>query len=547
MPGRGQLKRRLRTLSARDQDARRELGAIVLEMFRRDSLDTAALGERAAELTSLTDELDEVRSALGEPQQVREPTMPAVNLPAAGSTPPPAAPVRSPVESAPARPDLGTRVEGAEEHVRLAADAARRQAEEQATAEILALEQDLEREQERAAEAIENARRQLDEAHEHVKRAEEDIDRRQSEVRGAAAEWLRGQAQAMRREAERQIREELDEAGRDAERARSDASKGLEAEARNRIEALERQKSATEKALAEMTARSNEANARAHEVEATARRSSEESEKRIEARARERAEELAVARVRAREAELQREHEARAKALDVAERRLKELESEARATAERVAQAERKQSEGQAERTGNGEGRPPRPDAEIATREAAAAWLRGQVGALRREVAGELESERDRAVARADAAERRLRELESRPAAAAKESSEAAPAGAGVVEADAPAEQALLEPARLGRRRRPEPSPSARPPERPVEPPPEDEPKPVAVPEPGERVNLNTATFEQLREIGMSVTQSNRVLAYRERLDGFKSVDDLDAVPGIPGSFLGVVKAKLTA
>ena len=45
----------------------------------------------------------------------------------------------------------------------------------------------------------------------------------------------------------------------------------------------------------------------------------------------------------------------------------------------------------------------------------------------------------------------------------------------------------------------------------------------------------------------MSVTQSNRVLAYRERLDGFKSVDDLDAVPGIPGSFLGVVKAKLTA
>jgi competence ComEA-like helix-hairpin-helix protein len=60
-------------------------------------------------------------------------------------------------------------------------------------------------------------------------------------------------------------------------------------------------------------------------------------------------------------------------------------------------------------------------------------------------------------------------------------------------------------------------------------------------------VNLNNATFEQLRGMGMSVTQATRVIAYRERSDGFDSVDDLDAVPGFPGDFLDKVKEKLSA
>ncbi|MSO42116.1 MAG: hypothetical protein EXQ70_09550 [Solirubrobacterales bacterium] len=75
-------------------------------------------------------------------------------------------------------------------------------------------------------------------------------------------------------------------------------------------------------------------------------------------------------------------------------------------------------------------------------------------------------------------------------------------------------------------------------------PPPIEEPE-QTVPE-GETINLNGATFEQLREAGFSVTQATRVITYRERQSGFKSVDDLDAVPGMPRSFLRNAKRRLT-
>ena len=45
----------------------------------------------------------------------------------------------------------------------------------------------------------------------------------------------------------------------------------------------------------------------------------------------------------------------------------------------------------------------------------------------------------------------------------------------------------------------------------------------------------------------MSVTQATRLIAYRERQDGFKSVDDLDTVPGIPKKLLSEIKDQLTA
>ncbi len=63
----------------------------------------------------------------------------------------------------------------------------------------------------------------------------------------------------------------------------------------------------------------------------------------------------------------------------------------------------------------------------------------------------------------------------------------------------------------------------------------------------GGPINLNTATFEELREAGLSVTQTGRVLAHRERGGGFTSVDELDDIPGFPRDFLDVVKPKLTA
>jgi DNA uptake protein ComE-like DNA-binding protein len=53
-------------------------------------------------------------------------------------------------------------------------------------------------------------------------------------------------------------------------------------------------------------------------------------------------------------------------------------------------------------------------------------------------------------------------------------------------------------------------------------------------------------TFEQLRTEGLSVTQATRLLAHRERLGGFNSVDDLDQVAGFPEDVLADLKSRAT-
>jgi DNA uptake protein ComE-like DNA-binding protein len=60
------------------------------------------------------------------------------------------------------------------------------------------------------------------------------------------------------------------------------------------------------------------------------------------------------------------------------------------------------------------------------------------------------------------------------------------------------------------------------------------------------QINLNSVTFEQLREQNLSVTQATRLLAHRERLGGFQSVDDLDQVAGFPQDVLAEVKQRST-
>jgi DNA uptake protein ComE-like DNA-binding protein len=49
-------------------------------------------------------------------------------------------------------------------------------------------------------------------------------------------------------------------------------------------------------------------------------------------------------------------------------------------------------------------------------------------------------------------------------------------------------------------------------------------------------LHLNKADVEDLRGFGLSLTQSRRVLAQRDKVGGFSSVDDLDEVPGIPAA-----------
>ena len=59
-------------------------------------------------------------------------------------------------------------------------------------------------------------------------------------------------------------------------------------------------------------------------------------------------------------------------------------------------------------------------------------------------------------------------------------------------------------------------------------------------------IDLNSVSFEQLRSENLSVTQATRLLAHRERLGGFRSVDDLDQVPGFPEDLLADIKSRAT-
>ena len=71
-------------------------------------------------------------------------------------------------------------------------------------------------------------------------------------------------------------------------------------------------------------------------------------------------------------------------------------------------------------------------------------------------------------------------------------------------------------------------------------------PRPMPAGSAGAPINLNTVTFEQLRAEDLSVTQATRLLAHRERLGGFTSVEDLDQVAGFPADVLADLKSRAT-
>ena len=76
---------------------------------------------------------------------------------------------------------------------------------------------------------------------------------------------------------------------------------------------------------------------------------------------------------------------------------------------------------------------------------------------------------------------------------------------------------------------------------------PEAKPKTKAKVPSGRTLDANKATFEELRGLGMSVTQATRVIAYRERAEGFKTLDDMDTIPGFDKDFLDALKQRLKA
>jgi DNA uptake protein ComE-like DNA-binding protein len=61
-----------------------------------------------------------------------------------------------------------------------------------------------------------------------------------------------------------------------------------------------------------------------------------------------------------------------------------------------------------------------------------------------------------------------------------------------------------------------------------------------------DRIDVNEATYEQLRAMTLTITQSRRLLAYRKRVKRFESLDELDTLPGFPRTVRERLKHRLT-
>ena len=63
---------------------------------------------------------------------------------------------------------------------------------------------------------------------------------------------------------------------------------------------------------------------------------------------------------------------------------------------------------------------------------------------------------------------------------------------------------------------------------------------------PGQPLNLNTATLEQLDQLdGVGPATAQKILAYRQQHGGFRSVSELDQVPGIGEKKLAALRDKV--
>jgi DNA uptake protein ComE-like DNA-binding protein len=247
--------------------------------------------------------------------------------------------------------------------------------------------------------------------------------------------------------------------------------------------------------------------------------------------------------LRAREEELEQERLAKAELIERNDGRLKEIEAQAQGAAERVSTAERQLRE-ETERL--------RADAE--------ARIAKKTEEARREIEEEtgqraIESER-----RAHAAEEQLEAIQ---ADAAKRSSEMRAAAADWLrgraealrrEGEARAREKIERERELRHRdvegRIGEVTEGAGAAEK--------TPRDTAISETHEwtagalqeaptekKLSLSTASFEELRAVGLSVTQTQRVIEYREANDGFNSLDELDSVPGFERSLLVELKSRV--
>jgi DNA uptake protein ComE-like DNA-binding protein len=59
-------------------------------------------------------------------------------------------------------------------------------------------------------------------------------------------------------------------------------------------------------------------------------------------------------------------------------------------------------------------------------------------------------------------------------------------------------------------------------------------------------LSLNSATYEELRALGLSVAETGRLLAERERMGGFGSLDEVSSIRGLPQTLIEELGDKVT-
>ena len=62
----------------------------------------------------------------------------------------------------------------------------------------------------------------------------------------------------------------------------------------------------------------------------------------------------------------------------------------------------------------------------------------------------------------------------------------------------------------------------------------------------GRTVSLNSATYEELRSLGLSVAETGRLLAERERMGGFRTLEDVASIRGLPRSLIDELGDKVS-
>jgi hypothetical protein len=60
----------------------------------------------------------------------------------------------------------------------------------------------------------------------------------------------------------------------------------------------------------------------------------------------------------------------------------------------------------------------------------------------------------------------------------------------------------------------------------------------------GELIDLNAASFDDLRGLGLSVTQAARLIARRDAVNGFSSPDEVAELPGFPKAQLSELLSR---